>query len=179
MDRLPNRELLEATHTFPGTYTFKAIGAADDHFIGRVVAAVRRELGEEIEPSFSTRSTSGGRHVCVTIEPPVEDAEVVLTIYASLREVEGLVLLLCNDKGGQLVTDVPDSAVMRRSSLIVLVAVLVLAAMLGFWLVDAVRNAREAARRTQCKGQYCGILLAMYNYHDVYGSFPPGVCLRP
>jgi uncharacterized protein len=94
MDRLPNRELLEATHTFPGPYTFKAIGAAEDHFIGRVVAAVRSELSEEIEPPFSTRMTAAGRHVCVTIEPPVEDADAVLAIYSSLREVEGMVLLL-------------------------------------------------------------------------------------
>lgn len=94
MNQLPSRELLEATHTFPGQYTFKAIGAADDHFVGRVVAAVRCQLGEEIEPSFSTRSTSGGRHVCVTIEPSVADADEVLLIYANLREVEGLVLLL-------------------------------------------------------------------------------------
>ena len=94
MNQLPSRELLEATHTFPGQYTFKAIGASDDHFVGRVVAAVRCELGEEIEPSFSTRSTAGGRHVCVTIEPSVADADEVLLIYASLREVEGLVLLL-------------------------------------------------------------------------------------
>lgn len=94
MDQLPDRELLESTHAFPCPYTFKAIGAADDHFVGRVIAAVRGELSEEIEPPFSTRETSGGRHVCVTIEPPVEDADAVLAIYASLREVEGLVLLL-------------------------------------------------------------------------------------
>lgn len=94
MDQMPDRELLEATHSFPGTYTFKAIGSSEDHFIGRVVAAVRSELSEEIEPAFSTRMTSGGRHVCVTIEPPVDNAEAVLAIYSSLREVEGLVLLL-------------------------------------------------------------------------------------
>lgn len=94
MDRLPDRELLEATHEFPGTFTFKAIGAADDHFVGRVVAAVRGQLSEDIEPSFSTRATSGGRHVCVTIEPPVTDADHVLDIYANLKDVEGLVLLL-------------------------------------------------------------------------------------
>ena len=94
MDQLPDRELLDATHTFPGTYVFKAIGAADDHFVGRVVAAVRSELGDAIEPSFSTRTTSGGRHVCVTIEPPVASADDVLAIYSSIREVEGLVLLL-------------------------------------------------------------------------------------
>ena len=94
MDQLPDRELLDAMHTFPGTYVFKAIGAADDHFVGRVVAAVRSELDDAIEPSFSTRTTSGGRHVCVTIEPPVARADDVLAIYSSIREVEGLVLLL-------------------------------------------------------------------------------------
>jgi uncharacterized protein len=94
VDHLPSRELLEATHTFPGPYTFKAIGSVDDHFVGRVMAAVRCELGEGIEPSFSTRNTSGGRHVCVTIEPTVADADEVLEIYARLRQVEGLVLLL-------------------------------------------------------------------------------------
>lgn len=94
MDQLPDRELLEATHTFPGTYVFKAIGTHDRHFVGRVVAAVRRELDDGIEPPFSTRSTSGGRHVCVTIEPPVQDADVVLAIYARLREVDGMLLLL-------------------------------------------------------------------------------------
>jgi len=94
VEQLPDRELLEATHTFPGTYTFKAIGAADDHFVGRVIAAVRRELDEDVEPAFSTRSTAGGRHICVTIDPPVDDADMVLAIYARLREVDGLLLLL-------------------------------------------------------------------------------------
>lgn len=94
MGELPDIELLQSMHTFPGPYTFKAIGAAEDHFVGRVMAAVRLELGEEIEPSFSTRTTSGGRHVCVTIEPHVESAEVVLAIYTSIRAVDGLVLLL-------------------------------------------------------------------------------------
>lgn len=94
MDNLPDLELLQSTHTFPGKYTFKVIGAADDNFIGRVVAAVRSELEESIEPSFSFRKTSAERHVCVTIEPPVESGEHVLTIYQSLREVDGLVMLL-------------------------------------------------------------------------------------
>ncbi|MCA9073759.1 MAG: DUF493 domain-containing protein [Planctomycetaceae bacterium] len=94
MNNLPDLELLESTHTFPGNYTFKVIGAADDNFIGRVVAAVRSELEESVEPSFSFRKTSGERHVCVTIEPPVENGEHVLAIYQSLQQVEGLVMLL-------------------------------------------------------------------------------------
>lgn len=39
--------------------------------------------------------------------------------------------------------------------------------------IPPMRSAREAARRTQCKGHLKQIALALHNYHDVYGSFPP------
>ncbi len=94
MDPLSDLELLESVHHFPGPYTFKAIGLADDNFIGRVVGAVRGEVGAHIEPPFSFRRTAAGRHVCVTIEPPVTDASQVLDIYRQLQQVEGLVMLL-------------------------------------------------------------------------------------
>jgi len=91
---LPAIELLESTHTFPCRYTYKVIGRAEANFVGRVLSAVRRELPPDAEPSFSSRKTAGGRHVSVTIEPDVETAADVLAIYRSLRELEGLVLLL-------------------------------------------------------------------------------------
>ncbi|MGD9857614.1 MAG: YbeD family protein [Planctomycetaceae bacterium] len=91
---MPDLELLESTHSFPGTYLFKVIGSAEGNFVGRVVAAVRSELAESIEPSFSIRKTAGRRHVCVTIEPPVTDGMQVLAIYRSLQEIDGLVMLL-------------------------------------------------------------------------------------
>ncbi len=94
VNNLPDLELLESTHTFPGIYVFKVIGATDDNFMGRVVAAVRSELAEAIEPAFSFRKTSGKRHICVTVEPPVENAEQVLAIYRRLYDIEGLVMLL-------------------------------------------------------------------------------------
>jgi Protein of unknown function (DUF1559) len=50
---------------------------------------------------------------------------------------------------------------------------------LAAWLVGAVRDAREAARRTQCRGHFCGITLALHNYHDVYGCFPPAYVAGP
>lgn len=93
MSNLPDIELLESTHTFPGPYTFKVIGANDASFQGRVVAAVRGELPGDREPAISVRRTASGRHVSVTIEPYVEDAAGVLAIYQQLYQLDGLVMV--------------------------------------------------------------------------------------
>lgn len=62
--------------------------------MGQVVAAVRTTLPPDVEPPFSFRKTSSGRHVCVTIAPDVDSAEHVLRIYEQLMAVDGLVMLL-------------------------------------------------------------------------------------
>lgn len=51
-------------------------------------------------------------------------------------------------------------------------AILVILALVAL-LLPAVGAAREAARRAQCTNNVRQIVLAMHNYHDTFGSFPP------
>jgi uncharacterized protein len=93
MEYQPSLELLEATHEFPGPFMFKVVGFDEDNFTGRVLASVRACLPEEVEPAFSVRRTASGKHACVTIEPTVERAADVITIYRKLKDVAGVTML--------------------------------------------------------------------------------------
>lgn len=61
----------------------------------------------------------------------------------------------------------------RGFTAIELLVVVIIIFIIILLLLPATRRSREPARRTQCKSNLRNLMLALHNYHDEHGHFPP------
>ena len=87
-------KLLEEHHQFPGPYTFKVIGLWEDKFVSAVKKAAVGVLEKAEDCKLSTRPSSKGRYVSISLDTIMRDSAQVLDMYAALRRVEGVVVLV-------------------------------------------------------------------------------------
>jgi putative lipoic acid-binding regulatory protein len=93
MDHDQAQNLLESTHVFPGKYMFKVVGWQRNDFVERVLNSARLVIGRAIEVQHTTRETTSGRHISVTMEPFVDNSDQVLEIYEHLKALDDVIML--------------------------------------------------------------------------------------
>ena len=85
---------LNDVHTFPGPYLFKVIGPNSDDFVAKIVQAVINASGPDLEHNVSTRESSGGNHMSVSITITAESAEHVMEVYEIFGSIEEIKYML-------------------------------------------------------------------------------------
>ena len=76
-------------------------------------------------------------------------------------------------------SDVPPRRHPLHSRLSQIVAVLVILSVVLFLLLPTFSTPRSFAHRSNCRNNLKQLEIALHNYHDVYGSFPPAVIRGP
>ncbi|MFO0632067.1 MAG: DUF493 family protein [Nannocystaceae bacterium] len=89
----PSRELLLATHAFPGEYIVKAFGPGTQEFRDAVHACAGAVVGHARVRS-AERATRSASRVCITLTLSVETVDDVIGVYVKIAAVPDLIMLL-------------------------------------------------------------------------------------
>ena len=84
---------LEDLVDFPTPFTFRVMGEADETLVARCTAALEGTLGRPVD-EVELRESAQGRFLAVRLGVQVHDADEIYGVYAALREVSGVRLVL-------------------------------------------------------------------------------------
>ena len=89
----PSRELLLASHAFPGEYILKAFGPGTDAFRD-AVHAVAAEIVGKSRVTSTERGTKSARRICITLVLVAESVDDVIAVYNRVAAIPDLMMLL-------------------------------------------------------------------------------------
>ena len=78
----------ESPLQFPCSFPIKAMGLADEGFDSQVVGIVRRHSPDILEGAVTTRASSGGKYLAVTVTIHAQSREQLDAIYQDLVACE-------------------------------------------------------------------------------------------
>lgn len=79
--------MLEETHEFPAVYLYKFVFKGDN----KTMAQIESLFSESAV--ISTKTSSGGKYMSVSIRDVAINADEILNIYAEVRKIDGVMSL--------------------------------------------------------------------------------------
>lgn len=84
-------DLLNASHTFPGSFRFRVVVRTGE--TAGVVSAIAAAVGEPAE-TITERPSRKGTYVSLRVQTPVQSAQQVLDVYAVLKTMDEVLATL-------------------------------------------------------------------------------------